>query len=178
MKRIVCVLLCVFLALPCFSLGISAQTALPSDKELIELGKDAERMAYFLLGSFYEAVKSLPREAPIWQDQIRVKEFLLKKGYVENKKLSTVTLTDASDKALEYYPFSGIADVEALEEEVLKYFTPNFLALIDTEGEAPLFLEHDGTLYGRENNFFCGFTSEWEGLLSEEGERYLTYKVT
>lgn len=107
-----------------------------------------------------------------------MKEFLLEKGYVENKKLSTVTLTDASDKALEYYPFSGIADVEALEEEVLKYFTPNFLALMDTEGEAPLFLERDGTLYGRENNFFCGFTAEWDGLLSEEGERYLTYKVT
>lgn len=53
MKKILCILLCIFLTLPCFSLGISAQSALPSDKELINLGKDAERMAYFLLGSFY-----------------------------------------------------------------------------------------------------------------------------
>ncbi|MBQ7847779.1 MAG: hypothetical protein IJ344_05775 [Clostridia bacterium] len=178
MKRIVCVLLCVFLTLPCFSLGISAQTALPSDKELIELGKDAECMAYLLLGSFYGAAMALPDKTSDWRDQRRVKEFLLEKGYAENKKLTPVTLTTASNEALECYPLSGITDTQALEEEVLKYFTPNFLALIDTEGEAPLFLEHDGTLYGRENNFIAGFTAEWEAFYTENGYHDLPCKIT
>ena len=139
-------------------------------QELTALGKDAENFARMLTNDFTAAAVVYGTGEPsIWKKQNDVAEFMAKNGYLDGDVGEAIELPLRwnSEYTDWYNPFAARFDsLEKWDEEVLRYFTSDFLGLIrDPYSRVQ---EYEGKTYCSTMNRFCYFYINWENCVLTE----------
>ena len=179
LKRTISLILALLLcevALALAPLTASGEEA-PDLEELAVLGKDAEMFARVFRNDFTKAVyvAATGEKTPFYTINAAA-VFLTEHGYIDECVGEAVTLSMGGDgEEFPHNPLSKQFDsLEKWDEEVLNYFTSDFLGLVRAVPGImkPLIQEHNGKTYCATIVDYCFFYINWDSAvltqLSEE----------
>ncbi len=139
-------------------------------QELIALGKDAENFARMMTDDFTMAtLVIIAGKQSSWKKHNEVAAFMVKNGYLDEDAGEEIELSLPwyPQYTAWYNPFAARFDsLEKWDEEVLKYFTSDFLGLIGKPYSRVQ--EYNGKTYCSTEDRICFFYINWENCVLTE----------